>query len=624
MDADFHLGSWLVQPGLNTISRNGTTAQLEPKMMSVLVCLAEHQGEPVSKEKLLQTVWPDTFVSEGVLVRSISELRRVLGDDAKEPRVIQTIAKRGYRLVVPVTPVSVPVTEPSTSLDSEDEVGPPSRPKWISGLAVAAAALLLISFLVAANVDKMREVWARTSGPQIHSLAVLPLKNLSGDPSQDYFADGMTDELITCLAQISCVRVISYTSTHIYKDTTKTLPEIARELGVDGIVEGSVQRKGVRVRVNAQLVSAPQEMHLWAQSYERDMLDALAVQSTIAETIADQVKIKLIPSQQARLTPSRPVKLNALEAYMQGVHYYSRIGHGFGGEETKKAVEFLEQAISEDPGFTAAYIKLAGIYGNDGEPLSYFKGSVSLQRASIEKALSLDPNSSVVHSALGYIRLTRDWDWAGAETEFKRAVELNTNDPLAHFSLAEYWEAMGRLDQGMHERERAQELDPAMAYISTGFFRARDYDRGIEFVKKRLELTPNDGGLRHQLSTFYTYKGMEKEAIPQLQQAVALFGFDEAAQHMVGAYAVLGYRGALDVLVKDMEGAYHQGRFNRPDLLAEAYVRLGKKDEALRWLQRAYSDHNAAMAFLNVEPFWDPLRSDARFKDLVRRVGLPQ
>lgn len=592
--------------------------------MSVLVCLAEHHGEPVSKEKLLQTVWADTFVGDSVLTRSISELRRVFEDEAKEPRVIQTIAKRGYRLVAPVTPANGALA--GTSLPVVNLPRESSRlsvQRWIWRLAFPGSAVLLLGVLTTLNFGNLRaRVWARGNIPQIHSLAVLPLKNLSGDPAQDYFAAGMTDQLITYLSQFGELRVISYTSTYTYKDTKKTVPEIARELGVDAVVEGSVQRMGQRVRVNAQLVYAPQETHLWAQSYDRDLLDALAVQSTVAGAIAEQVKIKLTPAQQARLQAPRAVNLKALDAYLKGVAHLNRVGRGFGGKETKKAIESLQQAIAQDPGFVAAYVKLAEAYGDSELP--YVKDSLPSQKAAVEKAVSFDPNSSGAHIALGYIRFEREWDWRGAEAEFRRAQELNRNDPLAHVSLAEYLEAMGRLEEGMQERQRAQELDPGNDYISVGFFRARQYDPGIELVTKRLEIMPNDGGLQHQLSIFYAYNGMEKDCIAHLQRGVALFGFEEAAQHLSRAFAVSGYRGALEVLAKDMEQGYRQGRFDRPDLVAETYARLGEKYKALHWLQKAYDERSPAMAFLNVEPFWDPLRSDPRFNDLVRRVGLPQ
>jgi TolB-like protein/DNA-binding winged helix-turn-helix (wHTH) protein len=624
VDGAFRLGSWLVQPSLNAISRNGTTVQLEPKVMSVLVCLAEHPGETVSKEQLLQKVWPDTFVGDGVLTRSIFELRRVFEDDAKEPHVIQTIAKRGFRLLAPVTAASGHGTLPEPQLpDGVREKGGTSVRGWTWKLAIAGSAILFIASPVIFNVGSLRErVWARTSVPQIHSLAVLPLKNLSEDPTQEYFADGMTDELITYLAQISELRVISYTSTYRYKNTKKTLPEIARELGVDAIVEGSVQRTGGRVRVNAQLVYAPQERHLWAQSYDRDLLDSLAVQNAVAEAITNQIKVKLTPAQQPRLQVPRPVNLSALDAYLRGIDHLGRVGHGFGGEEVRKAVESLQEAVTHDPGFAMAYVKLAEAYTNEAFP--YPLESLPLQKEAIEKAISLAPNSSAAHTARGCIRFTRDWDWPGAEAEYRHALDLNSNDSLAHLSLAEYFEAMGRLEEGMQERQRAQDLEPAIDDISVGLFRARQFETGIQLLKKRLDVMPNDGDLHHELSTFYAYAGMQTNSITELQRALALFGFAEAAGHIRGAFTIAGYRGALQTLAKEMEQAYAQGQVDRPDLVAETYTRLGDKDKAFLWLLKAYQERNRAMAFLQVEPFWDSLRSDPRFKDLIRRVGLPQ
>ena len=624
MDGDFRVGPWLVEPSLNTASHNGTSHSLEPKVMEVLVCLAGHPGAPLSKEHLLRTVWPDTFISDGVLTRSISELRRLFEDDAKQPRFIQTIPKKGYRLLAPVTPLNGTLTALSLAvLDVPRENSRANTRRWMWRLAIPASAVLFLGVLLALNVGNLRaRVWARTTIPQIHSLAVLPLKNLSGDPAQDYFAAGMTDELITYLSQLGGLRVISYTSTYTYKDTRKTLPEIARELGVDAVVEGSVQRMGQRVRVNAQLVYAPQETHLWAQSYDRDLLDSLSVQSTVASAIADQVRIKLTPAEQARLQTPRPMNLKALDAYLKGVDHLNHVGHGFGGEEVKMAAESFQEAIAQDPGFAVAYVKLAEAFGN--EALPYPMESLPFQRAAIEKALSLAPNSSQVHLARGYFRFTRDWDWREREAEFKRALELNPNDPQAHVAFAEYLEAMGRLEDAMQERQRARELDPTIAELCTGFFRAKQYDLGIQILKKRLEITPNDGGTHLQLSDFYAYKGMEKDSIAEMQRGAALFGFEEAAQHVGHAFSGSGYRGALRALAKDMEKAYRQGRLDRPDAVAEVYTRLGEKDEAFRWLERAYGERNPAMVFLNVEPFWDPLRPDPRFKDLVRRVGLPQ
>ena len=315
------MGSWLVQPSLNTVSRNGTSAQLEPKVMAVLVCLAEHAPEPVSKEKLLQAVWPDTFVGEGVLTRSVFELRRIFGDEAKEAKVIQTIAKRGYRLVEPVVPNGSAPRTPGNGTapvaDLHTQPKPDHRTMRLGILVGLGMAALLVAILGFAP-NKWWQRLRGLTGPEIRSLAVLPLQNLSGDVSQDYFADGMTEELITELSRLSSVRVISRTSIMRYKNANKPLPEIARELGVEGIIAGSVLRSGDQVRITAQLIYAPQDKNIWAQSYERDVKDVLALQSAVASSIASEIRVQMKPGEQAQLNSSRTVNLKAHEAYLQG------------------------------------------------------------------------------------------------------------------------------------------------------------------------------------------------------------------------------------------------------------------------------------------------------------------
>ena len=373
MNGDFRVGPWFVEPGLNTISRNGTTVQLEPKVMSVLVCLAEHPGEPISKEQLLQTVWPDTFVSDDVLTRSISELRRMFEDEAKQSRVIQTIAKRGYRLVAPVTPVNA-------------REGPRIKLRAMRRFGIAGSAVLLIALLISLSAGKLRGRFGVTNNaPQIHSLAVLPFKNLSGDAHQDYFAEGMTDLLITYLSKISSLRVISHTSTDKYKNTKKAVPEIARELGVDGVVEGSVQRVGDRARVNVQLLYAPRETHLWAESYDREVRDMLDLQGTVANTIADRIRVETTASERERLQEPHPVNQAALDAYLKGAYYEHRIGEGSSFEERDKAVESYREAIRQDPTFARVYVGLATAHIQGVSPAPQ---DVAIVTDSLEKALA--------------------------------------------------------------------------------------------------------------------------------------------------------------------------------------------------------------------------------------------
>ena len=357
MNSDFRVGPWLVRPSLNTISQNGTSNRVEPKMMGVLVCLAEHTGEVVPKEKLLQAVWPDTFVSDDVLKRSVSELRHVFGDDAHESRIIETIPKRGYRLLVNVTPgngqvpghLATPRAMPTELPQAQPSIRKSKIALFAIGIVVPICGLLLAS-----NIAGSREWVFRSGGPPlIRSLAVLPLQNLSGDPSQEYFADGMTEELINELSRLSGLKVISRTSITRYRNTDKSLPQIAHELNVDAIVEGSVLRSGDRVRITAQLHAAS-DASLWADAYDRNLQDVLALQSTVARTIADQIRVQITPTERARLQAPRPINPAALEAYLQGEYHGQRFGTGSGPERKIQGGSLFPAGYSERPQFRAS------------------------------------------------------------------------------------------------------------------------------------------------------------------------------------------------------------------------------------------------------------------------------
>ena len=424
MDGDFRLASWLVQPSLNTVSRNGTTVQLEPKVMSVLVRLAEHPGEPLSKEALLKTVWPDTFVGEGVLTRSVFELRRVFEDDAKEPRVIQTIAKRGYRLVAPVVPMNANRT-PAAS--KPQTAGYRSKLRY-AGAGLSGAAMLVGIFFLN-NVIGLRTRLLGDNTPPIHSLAVLPLQNLSGDPGLEYFSDGMTEELITELSRISGLKVISRTSVMRYKKSDKSLPEIARELNVDAIVEGSVLRSGDRVRITAQLIHARTDANVWAETYDRTLQDTLAVQEVVASAIAGKMKASMIPSGSNESRTRRPINLKAHEAYLRGIdesHFHAEMSNHQGmeaatEEHRRRAVAYYEEAIREDSKYAPAYVALAGESPTPERAETYARN-----------AMEADDSLPDAHLIMGAIRLVRDRNWQDSEKEILRALELNPNSAAAH------------------------------------------------------------------------------------------------------------------------------------------------------------------------------------------------
>jgi TolB-like protein/DNA-binding winged helix-turn-helix (wHTH) protein/Tfp pilus assembly protein PilF len=619
------MGSWLVQPSLNTISRNGTTVQLEPKVMSVLVYLAEHPGEPVSKEQLLQTVWPDTFVGEGVLTRSIFELRRVFEDEAKAPRVIQTIAKRGYRLVAPVTPVNGASsgTWPAI-LDLPRDSGRTSLPRWMWRLAIAGSALLLVALLVVTNIGSLRErVWARTSAPQIHSLAVLPLKNLSGDPTQEYFAYGMTDELISALSQVSALKVISHTSARRYENTSKTLPQIAQELGVDGMVEGTVQRVGDRVRVSVQLINAPQDAHIWAQNYERDVRDVFGLESEVAQAIAQEVRARLTPREQDRLESRRPVNLDAMELYLQAQYHWRRADRDNfkrGKESTvrgerKLASELYQKALATDPGFAPAYVGLAYTYG----PSLSTKRDVPKAIAALRRAIELDPQLADAHVSLGGIDENSLWDWTAAEREYKRAIELNANQARAHESYAYFLDAMGRMDEGMAEHQKAEQLEPGLDHMSGAFFHRHDFERSIAFEK-----TSPDGVVQHWfLGVSYERLGKEREAADEFQRVMIALGDEATARKFRSEYEKHGLPSALHLYAVYLE-PMADSDYIPPFAMIYLYGAAGDTDRAFDWLERAYQLRADEMVNLKVSPYFDALRSSPRFQDYIRKVGLPQ
>jgi len=626
LDGGFHVGSWLVEPSLNTISRNGTTIRIEPKVMEVLVCLAQHAGESLAKEKLLQEVWPGTFVTDDALKRCILELRRVFQDDAQEPRVIQTIPKRGYRLVAPVELIDaiehVPAQLPSTRGDRAAGVGA----KWWVGTLTSGLALLLI-LLTVLNVGGIRQrLLGRSGVPTIHSLAVLPLQNLSNDPAQEYFSDGMTDALITDLAQIGSLKVISRTSTMNYKKTSKPLPEIARELNVDGIVEGTVQRSGDRVRITAQLIYGPSDKHVWADSYEGDIRDMFALERDVTQDIANQIQARLTTPKQGSPAQPRPVDPKVLEAYLQGHYHLRRYGEGSGQEEQKKAAQCFQQAIDADPNFAPAYNGLSLAHQ---QLLRGSSEDAAIARRAAERAVELDPNYSEARATLAFIKWQPDLDWQGAEKEFKRAIALNSNNAGAHYVFGLLLIVMGRGEEGLRECKIAQQLDPNSDNSSLALYQARDYDGSIAILPMMLQKDPNNGFLHCFLFSDYSKKGMYKEAIEELAQCFSLFGSPKGAANMRHAFSVSGYRGAIRQWATEVEHlqATKQGFF--PGNLARAYTILGDKDRAFYWLEQAYEHREMVSAddgvfFLKSEPVYDPIRSDPRFKDLLRRVGLPQ
>jgi TolB-like protein/DNA-binding winged helix-turn-helix (wHTH) protein len=606
------------------LRKQGVKIKLQEQPFQVLQVLLEKSGEVVTREELRQRIWPsDTFVDfDGGMNNAIKRLREALGDNAGTPRFIETLPRRGYRFIGSVNGHEN-LGAGSTAVTSLE--AQPSKRLRFRGIAIGAAVVLAAGVIILAlDVGGIRSRFhLKPNPPPIRSIAVLPLQNLSNDPEQEYFVDGMTEELITDLSQIGGIKVISRTSIMHYKRTEKTLPEIARELNVDGIIEGTVQRSGDRVRITAQLIYAPKDTNVWAGTYDRDLRDVFALQSAVAGVVAGEVRARLTQTEQARLNASRPVNLEAFEAYQQGNYHANRIGRGFGEGEAEKALEYFQRAIAEDPNFAPAYVELV--------EACFLKQSVGPEACSnlatmAEKAVALDPASSRAHYILGKSKLLEGWDLASAGKEFREAIQLSRNDAQAHDWLGGYLDLTGRFEEGMNEFRLAQELDPANDHLSVALDCRGQYDQAIEIVQKSLELDPNNGWLHYNLLTFYEDKGAYEKYVQEGEKNLRLFGYPDYAARVHRAYVTSGTRGALIQWAKDFEQLNKRGQIDEPVMLAEVYAMLGDRDHAFQWLQKAYEERNAALLYLKFRRIWDPYRSDPRFVAFValaRRTGVP-
>ena len=485
--------------------------------------------------------------------------------------------------------------------------------------ALAMGIALLIALGLGVRAWRERQAAARASSTEIRSLAVLPLENLSGDPQQEYFAQGMTEELTTQLAQISALRVISRTSVTSYKNSRLSLPEIGKQLHVDAVVEGSVMRSNDRVRITARLVQASNGDLLWAQSYDRNLKDVLSLQEEVARAVAGEVKVTLTPDEQARLATAQVVNPKAHDDYLEG----SYLDKGTSSQQ-RKALEYFEDAIRIDPKYAAAYAGLADYYWSNQELPP--RGRMPKAKEYAQRALGLDPNLADAHIALGAIHFFADWDWPAAEKEFKRAIELSPSDVEAHRTYSVYLAAMGRADEALAESARAQQLDPLSiwAQITAGymFYFTRHYDEAIEQCGKALELDPNSVGAYDCLGTSYAAEGKYEQAIEASQKASTLSNNDPTRLVGLGrAYALAGRKAdALRVLEQLRQTT---GRmYVPPYFFATIYGDLGERDEAFRWLDKGFEEGDQYLPWLKVDSAIDPLRSDSRFQPLLVRLGL--
>jgi len=485
--------------------------------------------------------------------------------------------------------------------------------------------------LFALNVAGLRDRVVTSVGarravplPKIESIAVLPLENLSGDPSQEYFADAMTDELITELGKVSALRVISRNSVMLYKGKRKPTPEIARELNVDAVVEGAVMRSGERVRITAQLIQARTDRHLWAESYERDLRDVLALQDEVARAITNEIQIKVTPRERARMASRRGVDPEAYDAYMKGQR-------AMDPRTYDTAIKYFQQAIEKEPNFAMAYAGLAGAYSELGnDELISPQESYPKAKAAAMKALEIDDTLVAPHLTLGWAKLRFDWDWTGAESEYRRALQLNPSSAEAHMDYASFLPFLGRFDEARAETKQAQDLDPlsSFPYLQMGaiFIMSHQYDEAIQQVRKTIGIFPSEDRANFShflLGLSYRGKGMFKEAIAEHEKNVALF--PESPLHLGHLGYTYGLAGKKAQALKVIEQLKEQSRrkYVAPYDIALVYIGLGEKDQAFAWLEKAYQAHSNDMSNLKADPTFDPVRSDPRFQDLLHRMNFP-
>ncbi len=610
---------------------------LPPKAFDSLVLLVENQGHLLEKEELLKKVWPDSFVEESSLAQHISLLRKVLrdGDEGHGPKYIETVPSRGYRFIAEVREVNQDSLDSAPNWAGQAANRPPvspvapsshsNRSLWVSAFAIAGFALLLSL----GWVTRSRWNGRKNSGPPaIESLAVLPLKNLSGDPAQEYFADGLTEAMITDLAKLPGLKVISRTSIMQYKESHKHLPQIAQELGVDAIVEGAVLRSGNRVRITAQLVRAATDQHIWAESYERDVSDLVSLQDDVARSIAEHIRKEIAPRGFVQLTTSDEANLEARENYLKGRYFWNRRNE----PAYLKAIEYFQLAVSEDPNYAQAYAGLADAYALLGSlPSSQITRGVAMPRAkeAALAALRLDDSLAEAHTSLAFVEMHYEWKFAEAEREFRRAIELNANYATAHQWYAFDLAAMGRLDEALSEINRARQSDPLSGIINTDLaeflYFARRYDEALQQAHATLEMDPNFAMAHRMMERVYAQKRMFPEAIAEGERAVALTGEDPwMLLELANTYAAAGKKPEMHHCLSRVANVSVTRDLPSGITIGEIYAASGNSNLAFQALEKCYRLRDGGLITLNADPILNPLRSDPRFKDLTRRVGLPQ
>src|ERR1700676_122338 len=634
------------------LRRAGRPLKLERIPMELLLLLLERRGQLVTREQIIERVWgKDVFLDADTSINSaIRKIRLVLKDDPEQPKFIQTVIGRGYRFIGGVTDV-VPLT---LAPPAQTPMGPNQVLQPTGDLAAPAKAIIQVRRLVVRSHGRVAQAaaaavvlslffgaigyWSSQRRPllrpQFKTIAVLPLQNYSGDPQQEYFVDGMTDSVIADLGKIKDLRVISRTSVTPYKNSRKSMREIASDLHADAVIEGSVARSADRIRITVQLIDASRDQHLWSESYEREMKDIFALQSQVAQAIAEQVHAVVTPEEQGHLSRSRVIDPEVYELYLKG----RRIMERGGLQDVRNAIHYFQSGLEKDPdnallytGLADAYIdKMMDVHESPAE-------ATSKARAAAEKAVQLDDSLAEAHTSLGMIKLSYDWDWAGAEHEFKRAIELNPGYPLAYVMYGQYLTMVGRQTDAMPYFDKAHKLDPlfGQSYRGEGYscFMAHKYDEAIVQYRKALELEP-DAITYFGLVLARAEGGDYGTAITEAEKATSVDSSPLLLTSLASAYARAGRRADANHVLRRLQElwerqgtapAWHTARspYVCPYEVAGVYAQLGDRDRAIDWLDKAYRNRSC-LYWLRQDPRFDSIRSDPRFQELLAKMNFPK
>jgi TolB-like protein/DNA-binding winged helix-turn-helix (wHTH) protein/Flp pilus assembly protein TadD len=635
----FRFGLFEADVGQNVLSRGGMRVKIQDQPFRVLIQLLERPGEIVSRDELRDSLWPQgTHVDfDGSLNVILKKLRAAVDDDPDNPRFIETVPKRGYRFIAPVEVETVKPAAPTGKPGEASRfpslnlpAGFRARPATLAILAAAAAVLMLagVAYFMRAHL------FSSPGSPKRAVLAILPFQNLSNDPAQEYFSDGLTEETITDLGQLSPdqLGVIARTSAMAYKHTGKTVSQIGHELAVDYILEGSVRREAKKVRITAQLIRVSDQTHLWARSYDRDLKDLIEVQNDLGRAIAEQVQAKLTPLRQTELPQKQPLNPEAYDLYLKGRFYWNQRTP----ESITQSIEFFQQAAAQDPDFALAYAGLADAYNLSNIIGPYTsKDSLPQAKAAAEKAITLEPSLAEAHAALGMEKSHYEFDFPGAEKEFLKAIELNPNSAYAHLFYSNcYLLPMGRLAEAIAENQKALALDPLSLpinnFLGMSYMFAGDYEKSYQQFQHTIALAPTFPLAHDYLAELLKAMGRYEEAIKEHEKAEVLGGTSlEAASAeaaaVLKAFKAGGERGFYQKLLElDLQAA-KRGKYGGASGLAGDYALAGEKDKAFQWLDKAYEEREGAtLTLLKTDPAFKSLHGDPRFSALLRRAGLPE